>query len=739
MRRARLLGCAAAGALLLLGAGTAYAAAPEVTLAGDRLVISGAAVSEQMGLSTTAGGRLELVGLALTGRPIPASCTWDNPRLNCPQPAAVDVHLGAGDDSITAWNVALPITFDDGPGDDSIEGGSGDTLFLNGEGDDRFKGSGRDHYLSGPGADRFGDDGVVDDDPFLDTLSYAAETQPVHASASNLVTGDDGLAGEGDTIAYGIDRIEGGSAGDVIDAAGMRAVAGAGGDDTLIGPPFLQGPLTLDGGPGADRLSGGGAPATMLGGDGADVLEGGAFADAIDGGAGDDALFGANGDDVLDGGPGADAIAGGPGRDAADYSLRSAPLSLTLDGAANDGQAGEGDLLAGDLERLTGGAANDTLSGDRGDNVLEGSGGDDVLFAGSGRDLLRGGAGADTANFSQVSTDLYLAMVDGDPSWVYGDLGGNHIADDDQIDEIETFISGSGDDTLTGDRGSDRLFGGPGDDVLDGADGSDVLSGGPGTDTAEFRHRRRGGVRVTLDGRADDGGPGEHDLVDTERVVGSDAADVLLGGGAADALFGGLGADTIRGGGGADVVVGGAGSDNLGGDGGRDSIVSFDGARDAVACGDRLDIVSADGADSVTGRCAVVLRQVGNGRDLPSSRTTRVPAGDARPRRLTGGRRADTLTGGGGRDTLSGRGGADRLRGGRGPDRLFGGSGSDRLSGGTGGDLLDGGSGHDLIDGDEAPDRLLGAHRRRPPVRRDRQRPPRRRARRRCARRRLGR
>ncbi|MEA2192028.1 MAG: hypothetical protein QOI73_2149, partial [Solirubrobacteraceae bacterium] len=669
MRRARILGCASIAALLLLvGAGPASATAPEVTRAGGGLLVSGAFTSEDLYLRQTADGRLELTGLALNGAAIPSDCTWDGTWLGCPLPAGLDIRLGAGDDSLDARGLAVPMTIDDGAGDDLVQGGSVDTTFLNGEGDDDFVGGGRDRFVGGPGADRFAGDGGLDRDDFLDTLSYATETQPVHASASALPDGDDGIAGEGDSIGYGVERIVGGSAGDVVDATTFRAIEGGAGDDTLGGASSFGSPLTLDGGPGADRLSAGSGAATLLGGDGADVLEGGPRGDVLSGGAGDDVLFGAAGDDSLDGGTGADAIAGGSGRDAADYSVRGAPLRLTLDGVANDGAVGEGDLLAGDLERLTGGAGDDTLSGDRGDNELEGSGGDDVLFAAAGRDVLRGGPGADTADFSQVSKDLYLSVVEDDASWVYANAGENSIADDDKIEQVEIFISGSGDDRLTGDRGRDRLFGGPGDDVLDGADGSDVLSGGPGIDTTEYRHRRSGGVRVTLDGRADDGGPGEDDLVDTERVSGSDYPDVLIGGGAADALFGGLGADTIRGGGGADVVVGGAGSDDLGGDGGRDSIVAFDGARDRLACGDRLDIVSADGADDVSGPCAAVLRQVGSGRDLPSSRTTRVPAGDSRPRRLTGGRHADTLTGGGGRDMLSGRGGADRLRGGRGPD-----------------------------------------------------------------------
>ena len=55
-------------------------------------------------------------------------------------------------------------------------------------------------------------------------------------------------------------------------------------------------------------------------------------------------LTGGEGNDVLDGGGGADTLGGGEGYDLADYSARTAPVSLTLDGAANDGEAGEQDF-----------------------------------------------------------------------------------------------------------------------------------------------------------------------------------------------------------------------------------------------------------------------------------------------------------------------------------------------------------------------------------------------------------
>ena len=73
-------------------------------------------------------------------------------------------------------------------------------------------------------------------------------------------------------------------------------------------------------------------------------------------------LTGGAGDDVLDGRGGADVLVGGLGSDTADYSSRSEPLSLTLDGVANDGAtagAGEGDLIRDDVENVRGGSGDD--------------------------------------------------------------------------------------------------------------------------------------------------------------------------------------------------------------------------------------------------------------------------------------------------------------------------------------------------------------------------------------------
>jgi hypothetical protein len=122
------------------------------------------------------------------------------------------------------------------------------------------------------------------------------------------------------------------------------------------------------------------------------------------GGAGADSLVGNAGDNILDGGPGSDSYSGGAGTDLVDYSSRKLGVTVTLDGRANDGAAGEHDNVGAGMEGVVGGSGNDRLTGNGaanlfaggpGADVLQGAGGRDVLLGGAGRDQISGGGGVD--------------------------------------------------------------------------------------------------------------------------------------------------------------------------------------------------------------------------------------------------------------------------------------------------------------------------------------------------------
>ena len=94
---------------------------------------------------------------------------------------------------------------------------------------------------------------------------------------------------------------------------------------------------------------------------------------------------------------GADDLIGGPGTDVATYITHQEALSLTIDGAANDGGLSDGsggrrDNIGTDIENLVGGSGRTRLPATR-DNILDGSGSDDFLDGATGADDLIGGAG----------------------------------------------------------------------------------------------------------------------------------------------------------------------------------------------------------------------------------------------------------------------------------------------------------------------------------------------------------
>jgi Ca2+-binding RTX toxin-like protein len=390
--------------------------------------------------------------------------------------------------------------------------------------------------------------------------------------------------------------------------------------------------ILAEGGDGTDMLNGGDGPESLCGGPGDDTLDGGGGNDRLDFPCvdpqtdqtpGPDTLIGGAGDDQLNGGPGSplesDKLFGGVGTDSADYSQRAAALTITLDDAGDDGQAGEGDNVHADVENVIGGSGGDTVVGSGAPNVLDARDGNDVVLGGGADDVLAGGAGNDTL-MGEAGGDT-LTAADGDDGLAGGDgndyLGGGGGADvldggasDDMLEGgagIDTLdgadgndrlnggeaalVGGDGGDQLRGGAGADSLLGGPGDDSLDGGLGPDQINGEAGRDTLSYEHRATS-VTVTLNGRADDGEDGERD-----NVAGD--VEVVLGGTLWDTLEGDRSANTFQAGAGEDLLVGNAGRDTLDGGGGSDLIWARDRTHDTVDCGGGADIAIVDKDDDV--------------------------------------------------------------------------------------------------------------------------------------------
>jgi Ca2+-binding RTX toxin-like protein len=212
-------------------------------------------------------------------------------------------------------------------------------------------------------------------------------------------------------------------------------------------------------------------PVSLAGDDGDDRLEGAAGSETLDGGAGNDSLSP---------GLGVDRIVGGAGNDTADYGTRAKPLTLSIDGQANDGEAAESDNVGTDVESLIGGAGNDRITGSAAANGIWAGGGDDIVDGSAGGDWLNGGAGFDTADYSSRIKAVTLSL---DDQFNDGEAGEN----DGIGPDFESLVGGWGSDTLRGGPNADRLEGGSGNDSLEGLGGKDVMRGGAGADTVRSR------------------------------------------------------------------------------------------------------------------------------------------------------------------------------------------------------------------------------------------------------------
>jgi hypothetical protein len=228
-----------------------------------------------------------------------------------------------------------------------------------------------------------------------------------------------------------------------------------------------DGPSTIDAGDGNDN------PIYGEGGD--DVIHGGVGSDNLMGQEGNDTLDGGPGDDYLEGVPcgycaeanmtyGRDTYIGGGGSDSLTYEGRSEDLSLSPDGVANDGAAGEGDNIGADIGTIIGGHGSDHMTGNDRRNIFGGGEGDDVLYGGGSDDQLHGGPGNDR---------------------VFGEDGQDVVA------------GGDGDDYIVGGQGVDRFYGedvdacipsscASGQDRIEARDGNqEMIDCGPGTDSAQ--------------------------------------------------------------------------------------------------------------------------------------------------------------------------------------------------------------------------------------------------------------
>lgn len=219
-------------------------------------------------------------------------------------------------------------------------------------------------------------------------------------------------------------------------------------------PPPASSRLVIDVGDFDDsidtrKLSGSPVSFQLIGGPGADLLEDADASASFVPGTGPDHVITGIGFDYVEASTGApdepDIYEFGSYPDGTlRYSDATYPISVSLDGAANDGADGEGDQVLG-TPAVEGGPESDVLIGNEVFNDLAGFDGDDLIIGGGGDDSLTGGRGDDRLRGS-AGDDVHR-----------GDSGDDAIR------------GGSGNDLVQGDSGRDNLLGGSGYDQLLGA------------------------------------------------------------------------------------------------------------------------------------------------------------------------------------------------------------------------------------------------------------------------------
>ncbi|MBD2600142.1 Calx-beta domain-containing protein [Microcystis viridis] len=451
---------------------------------------------------------------------------------------------------------------------------------------------------------------------------------------------------------------------------------------------------------GNDSITGTSGDDNISGLDGNDTLSGLGGWDSIYGGNGNDSLNGGDGNDYFTNDAGNDTINGGSGDDRyeVDYSSASSGLTMTYNTTTGSGT-------------ITVGTETDTFTSIESFNGFKGTEYNDVIFGGTESESyyyyggLNGGSGNDTISGNAGSDDIY------------GEDGN------------DVLNGGADNDALYGGSGNDLLNGDAGDDYFTNEDGNDTINGGSGIDRYEADYSyASSGLTMTYNTATGSGTITVGTETDTFTSIenfngfkGTEYNDVIFGGTASEywgALSGGGGNDTISGNAGDDriygedgndVLNGGVGNDQLYGGNGNDllngdlgnDVLNVDAGNDTINGGAGSDIYEADYSYASSGLTMTYDTATASGTITVGTETDTFTSiesfGQTSP--FKGTEYNDVIFGGIEGDRLSGGRGNDTISGNAGNDEIYGDDGNDVLNGGAGYDDLRGGNGNDTLQG----------------------------------------
>ncbi|GEO17888.1 Ig-like domain-containing protein [Microvirga aerophila] len=463
---------------------------------------------------------------------------------------AVALDLGAGDDFYDGRNGTAIGIVKLGDNDDVAYGGDGNEIFSGGTGSNTIDGGGgNDTIIGGLGYS------TINGGTGKDTIDYSEATASSGGTGVTVNLGS--TSGYGNQFADTLDSIE-----NVIGSAHKDTIVGSGGENLLQGGASDD---TLEGGFGNDTIQGGAGVNTarftgstvaiadlsktteqdtgygtdiltdiqnVEGGSGADKLTGNHEANLLDGNSGNDTLVGKEGNDTLQGEAGNDTLEGGAGND-------------TLDGGSSADTA--------------------VFSGARGNySIVNNADGTITVTDNVGQD------GTDTLKdirFAKFGDNQTIALVNGAPTSVSPSTAS--VSESAAIGATVTTFFGSDPDgdTLTFSLVSDAggLFA-----VSDGKlivkNALNYETGTQHTVTVQASDGWGGEILKTLTISVRDNAAETTPIIlsgtaGNEQLVGEAGNDQLWGLGGKDTIFGEGGDDKLWGGLGNDTLVGGAGKD----------------------------------------------------------------------------------------------------------------------------------------------------------------------------------
>ncbi len=586
---------------------------------------------------------------------------------------------GDGDDSLSGTSESDLI--EGGPGKDTITGMGGPDVLFGGGGDDSVEGGDDDDELAGDdGQDSV--DGGTGNDSLRESRVTVAVNTTVTPTSSDF---------NGTDVLQGLERLNytTGNFDDVLDFSswpGRVTVSSGSGNDTVTAPQQL--PTTTVAttgyhyfslGPGNDRFTGGPLSEQISPDTGNDTIVGGGGMDTVAVNAWSNATL--TDTQLLLGSPTTSTVA-----------ISNIP-NVSLTGGASS------DVL--DASAFT--AGNVSLSGGQGNDTLLGGSMNDQLMGSSGNDILDGRAGTNSVNES-FSGNVTIT----DTALTGTSLGNDTLANvqnvglfGDAMDNIVNAGGFSGEVIISGGAGNDSFVAGTGPNTLTGGLGNDTLIGnGDSSHLSESVPSRTTPyptavtlTNTSLTGLGNDVLSGISsatlNLYNATANVTIDASQfpgntTLYGGSGNDVLIGGAQGDVIQSGPGNDVVNGGPGANTIAEWLFLLFFELFDPVADAGATFVLTDTLATGiGTDTLTNiQQASIVGSAGDDRIDASAFTL-------------GG---VTLLGQAGNDSLIGSAQDDSLLGGTGDDLVQGGLGNDTLSGGAGSDTLRGGRGDDVFE-----------------------------------------